>query len=106
MPEALRDRIPQQDGKIQLALQKSYQLLSCLPDDPLGTLYQPYADSLSNILQVRNNSLFAHGFQPITASDYRTVSATISGFIKEGIEAVADKEPLSPAEQFPQSLAG
>jgi len=106
LPEALRDRVRQQDDKIQLALQKSYQLLSCLSEDPLGALYHQHANALKDILQIRNYSLLAHGFQPVTENDYRIVSRTIGNFIKTGIEAVIDKKPLPLAEQFPKSLAG
>ncbi len=105
LPEALRDRVPQQDGKIQLALQKSYQLLSCLSEDPLGALYLQHANALTDVLQIRNYSLLAHGFRPVTKSDYCTVNSTIGDFIRTGIEAVIGKKLLPPADQFPKNLA-
>lgn len=72
LPETLRDRYSNegQDGKIQLALWKSYSLLSELPDEPLGKHFKDRANHLMNALEVRNYSLFAHGFKPITGSDY------------------------------------
>ncbi|MFN5816085.1 MAG: TIGR02710 family CRISPR-associated CARF protein, partial [Pseudanabaena sp.] len=50
--------------KLQLALFQSYDLLSKFTEDPLGQLFLVYKDRILNSLETRNNSLFAHGFQP------------------------------------------
>jgi CRISPR-associated protein (TIGR02710 family) len=91
--------------KVQLALRNSYVLLSQLDADPLGQLYQEHDGNLFNALQTRNNSLFAHGFQPITASDYQKFSQVIVSFIQAGItRAIPSQSKLHPV-QFPRALS-
>jgi len=109
LPENLRDTYAQftaPDGKkIQLALRNSYTLLSQLPDDPLGQLYQLQADRLQDALKLRNNSLFAHGFSPIAAADYQRMEECIGQFIQTGIAALVPAEQRSQPAQFPKQLS-
>lgn len=105
LPESLREEYEKMrspvKGKIQLALRSSYELLSKLPDDSLGQLYQANANKIINALETRNNSLFAHGFQPISGSDYQKVSEVIINFIQSGIAAVIPPKSKSQPLQFP-----
>lgn len=107
VPESLREQYQasgEREGKIQLPLLKSYCLLSDLEADPLGKLYQQQANSIQNALQIRNYSLFAHGFKPITKADYQQFREVVAGFIQAGIAAIApSKKPSSPI-QFPTHL--
>jgi CRISPR-associated protein (TIGR02710 family) len=98
---ALRSR----DGKLQLALTRSYVLLSELPDDPLGQLYLRYVDRIQNALQVRNYSLFAHGFTPITKTAYQNLSSVFADFIQAGLAAIVAPAMLTTAPQFPKALS-
>lgn len=98
---ALRSR----DGKLQLALTRSYVLLSELPDDPLGKLYLQDADRIQNALQIRNYSLFAHGFTPITKASYHTLSDVFVGFIQSGIVAITAPAASTTLSQFPKHLS-
>lgn len=92
------------DGKIQLALTKSYMLLSEVPDDPLGKIYQQQGAKIQNALQIRNYSLFAHGFKPITKGDYQAFSGAVAGFIQTSIGALVPTKLKSQPSQFPRSL--
>ncbi|MGJ3250424.1 MAG: TIGR02710 family CRISPR-associated CARF protein [Elainellaceae cyanobacterium] len=107
LPEALREHYEKErnprNGKIQLALWKSYILLSQFPSDPLGKLFEQESKHLLNALEVRNHSLFAHGFKPITESDYLASGAVIKDFIKAGLAAIAPQK-YSPLPQFPTTL--
>ncbi|TBR58419.1 CRISPR-associated protein [Westiellopsis prolifica IICB1] len=108
LPESLRDEYEQKRSSfkkiIQLALRNSYELLSKLPDDPIGQLYQQNANKIISTLEVRNNSLFAHGFQPITSSDYEDVSKVFVNFIQSAIEAVTPTNLKLQPPQFPTNL--
>jgi CRISPR-associated protein (TIGR02710 family) len=111
LPESLRERYATdrhpRTGQVRIPLWKSYTLLSELPEDPLGQLVQPQAQRLLNALEVRNHSLFAHGFKPITASDYGTFGLVIKDFIEAGLQRVVShsaNSQVSPLPQFPQSL--
>ncbi|MGI0485029.1 TIGR02710 family CRISPR-associated CARF protein [Pantanalinema rosaneae CENA516] len=108
LPELLQDQYTSQrspvNGKIQLALQKSYELLSQLSADPLGDLYEQRKNAISDTLQIRNHSLFAHGFQPITSNDYQKVKMVIVDFIQQGVKAVTSPNPKFQPIQFPLRL--
>jgi CRISPR-associated protein (TIGR02710 family) len=94
------------NGKIQLALRDSYELLTQLKNDALGILYQESKNRIIDALVIRNNSLFAHGFKPISNDDYRKVSEVIVSFIEAGITAVASsKSPKVQSVQFPTNLS-
>ncbi|WP_286394426.1 TIGR02710 family CRISPR-associated CARF protein [Pseudanabaena mucicola] len=90
--------------KLQLALFQSYDLLSKFTEDPLGQLFLVYKDRILNSLETRNNSLFAHGFQPISENSYRAFNQVIGGFIREGIAVVSSAKTKSSSRQFPQTL--
>jgi CRISPR-associated protein (TIGR02710 family) len=108
LPENLRDEYEKKRspgrGKIQIALRSSYELLTKLPDDPIGKIYQEHSNKIINVLEVRNNSLFAHGFKPITSSDYESVSDVFVNFIKSAISAVVSSKPQIQPPQFPINL--
>ncbi|MFQ3613929.1 MAG: TIGR02710 family CRISPR-associated CARF protein, partial [Cyanobacteriota bacterium] len=104
LPEDIRPQY-QRQGKIEIALWRSYELLGQLQGDPLGALFKEWLAVIKNALQVRNHSLFAHGFQPITQSDYQKMQGSLVAFIKEGVQRLtADLKKSSPPPQFPQDF--
>lgn len=108
LPEELREEYENRrsplNQKTQLALRDSYELLRQMPNDPLGELYQEKVNTIINALYVRNNSLFAHGFQPISSHEYRTVKDVLVSFIEAGIASVVSKKANYPAIQFPTMM--
>nr|WP_279611285.1 TIGR02710 family CRISPR-associated CARF protein [Thermostichus vulcanus] len=107
LPEALRTHYQNRQGKIEIALRKSYELLSQLGGDPLGKLFQERQSLIADALQVRNHSLFAHGFQPITQSDYQKMQGSLVAFIREGVQLLAAElnfKKSSSSPQFPQDF--
>ncbi|MBE9242213.1 TIGR02710 family CRISPR-associated CARF protein [Synechocystis salina] len=108
IPPALRDQVQAlkgRDGKIQLALRNSYELLKQWPADPLGALYQPAAERLFDQLQVRNYSILAHGLRPVTATDYKQRFQTvIIPFIEAGLKAVIGNQSRFDPVQFPSQI--
>ncbi|WP_305046705.1 TIGR02710 family CRISPR-associated CARF protein [Geoalkalibacter sp.] len=74
VPEARHEDLkacvnPREDGKIQIPLHKSYELLHAL-GDPLGSAYSSCEAELRKVLGVRNTSLLAHGFTPVSEETY------------------------------------
>ena len=69
IPESLRESLlamRDQDGVIRIGLQRSFQLLAALRD-PLGTTYSQNEAALLKLLDTRNRSLLAHGYNPVSA---------------------------------------
>jgi CRISPR-associated protein (TIGR02710 family) len=108
LPENLRSEYEKKRSpnrsKIQIALRSSYELLTKLPGDPIGKIYLENANRIINALEVRNNSLFAHGFKPITSTDYENVSEVFGFFIKSAISSVVINQPQIQPPQFPINL--
>jgi CRISPR-associated protein (TIGR02710 family) len=92
------------DNHDELGLFKSYQLLTKLQSEPIGQLYQVHKDNIKKVLSKRNDSLFAHGFRPITKNDYAEIQQPIEEFINMSIAAVALAKPLIAPIQFPTEL--
>lgn len=108
LPELLQELYEQkrssEKGTIELALKDSYELLSAMPGDPLGQLYQDNRNRINDTLKVRNYSLFAHGFQPITKEIYQRFDEVIVKFILKGIACVIQSETQPKTPQFPQVM--
>lgn len=66
-PAFLKEYTPpvSHDGFFQIPLFRAYQLLLCLKH-PLGLKFMEQQDMLKDLLNARNLSLLAHGFQPVT----------------------------------------
>ncbi len=89
----------------ELGLFKSYQLLTQMNLEPIGRLYQQHKQDIKKVLRKRNESLFAHGFSPITAEDYTGMHQAIEDFIHQCIEVVASDRSLLLPSQFPTDLS-
>jgi CRISPR-associated protein (TIGR02710 family) len=107
LPEKVAQRYAKVEGKLQMPLHRSYELLTELDNDSLGNSYQSQEKDLQNILQIRNKSLFAHGFSPISAGLFAEVDRVMGEFIRKGIQVCI--EPRFQTElpiQFPVQLDG
>jgi CRISPR-associated protein (TIGR02710 family) len=108
LPESLQAEYEKmrssRNHKIMISLFQSYELLSKLGEDPLGKLFVLHRGEIQNSLEVRNNSLLAHGFEPVNESRYRSFYSVIGSFIQEGITSVISSKSKSSSLQFPQSL--
>ncbi|MEW6278805.1 MAG: TIGR02710 family CRISPR-associated CARF protein [Candidatus Eremiobacterota bacterium] len=100
LPEAVREKFPGEE-KVVLGLERSFTLLADLGDEPLGALWLERAGELKNALQVRNHSIFAHGFQPVHRGLYRDFERPVVGFLRQGLERLSKAEPLT---QLPRGL--
>jgi CRISPR-associated protein (TIGR02710 family) len=98
LPVGIRNEYSNSDD---LGLFNSYKLLAKLQSEPIGQLYQQHRDNIKKVLNKRNNSLFAHGFRPITEIDYTEIQKPIGKFINMSIAAVASGRVLILPAQFP-----
>jgi len=78
------------DGRIQLALRKSYELLVDL-DDPVGTVWQDNVNRVLSALNKRNASILAHGTVSLKKRDYEQVREDLVGFINKVFELLQVK---------------
>jgi CRISPR-associated protein (TIGR02710 family) len=66
---------PNDKGRIQVGLMGAWELLAYhQPDSPAGAFIRAERNALRDWLQVRNNSVLAHGFRPVVEADWRTLA--------------------------------
>lgn len=92
------------DSSLKLGLVASYDLLFDL-DNPLGLHWKREKNSILDQLQHRNNSLFAHGFQPIQVNSWNEIKFTIGEFLNS---VISEKSSAHQDRQlqFPSDLKG
>jgi CRISPR-associated protein (TIGR02710 family) len=105
LPETLRPQYEahrSHNGKIELPLLRSYQLLTQLEGDPVGQLFQARESLIKDSLKIRNASLFAHGFRPITRPDFeQTIETTWIRFIQDTLTELVGSSQAPAAPQLP-----
>lgn len=68
------------DNKIKLGLYVSYKLLKML-DNPLGkSFFEFYEKEIRGLLDIRNNSILAHGYRPVSQDTYEKLLEVILKF--------------------------
>lgn len=86
--QALRQELQEQctdsrDGRVKLPLHRSYRLLLHL-GDALGERYAANEEQLRKLLNIRNDSLLAHGFNPVRESTFSDMLSLALDFL--GVE--------------------
>jgi len=74
-------------SKIRIGLLDAWDLIAAWPDDPLGPLFLPRRGQLLSFLTVRNQSLFAHGYRPVSEADYAQHVPWIQGWLEQCLQA-------------------
>lgn len=69
-------------NSIQLGLTDSFDLLAAL-GHPVGQKWQTQRASFVNALQTRNHSLLAHGFTPVSFSNWQQLDQQLGAFLRE-----------------------
>src|SRR5271157_594269 len=100
VPETKRtdvERCRERDGSIKIGLLLAWDLVAAFPDDALGKLFAEQRGRVLDFLSVRNASLFAHGFRPVSRGDYRMHVPLIMDFLRGCIEAAVAARDLKRA---------
>jgi CRISPR-associated protein (TIGR02710 family) len=101
-PSLLAKLPPAEDGIRKFGLRQSYELLQALEDPTIAAPYAAQAKELLNALKVRNNSLFAHGYDPIGPREYQEFHSLVDGFMQPLLSELFAKSPR--ATQLPKKL--
>ena len=83
LPEDIQAGYRELSQPISLDLLKSYELLTQLNDETLGRVYKEQKSKLKDTLKIRNHSIMAHGFTPVTEKTYQDFHDLIKGFFTE-----------------------
>ena len=99
-----------QGGKaLKIGLAEGFDLLSDL-EHPTGLDWKQRRSELVNAINIRNESLFAHGFKPVNYSSWRELSGRLGGFLQTAILQHIEQHSGRPGQavalaQFPTTLA-
>jgi CRISPR-associated protein (TIGR02710 family) len=104
LPEELHDKYEgkrDKTGRIRLGLVDSYQLISDLKDEKVGSIFNENFEKILSSLEVRNESILAHGFIPVNEENYIQFQANlIQNFLVLCLNEVRQESMLEL--QFPQ----
>lgn len=104
------DLTPNRQGRLQAGLFSAWTLVAHQLNGPAVAFFQSQSDPMHNHIQIRNRSILAHGFHPVTTDQWEAFHQWMSEhFIPMLQEEVqASGRPLTP-QQFPtnfRALAG
>jgi CRISPR-associated protein (TIGR02710 family) len=83
LPSELRPKYQnrvREGNRLVFGLRDDYALLADL-NDPLGLAFEMKSKQIMDTLKKRNNSIFAHGSNPLSSADYRKVKEMLAGFM-------------------------
>jgi len=89
LSEEHRNRLEQKRdsrGKLAIGLFESYELLNGL-NEPIGQVWESYKSRIYDVIQYRNLSWLAHGFEPVTRENYERFHGVLTEFVEKCDEA-------------------
>ncbi len=89
-PQDFKPPEPNRNGIYQLSRYKAYGLLE-KKSDRVFEIYAKYRSFIDNNMNIRNNSIMAHGERPVSGKDYRCFSEVVTLFLKEAFGVLGVK---------------
>ena len=90
-------------GKIKLGLVDTYELLDIL-GHPISATWKEWKNRILNIIEIRNKSFLAHGFDPVDEHSYKLVEDTALQFIRECDESLGFSQGIDTYKDFPSAI--
>lgn len=82
IPDALRSRLtPDNQGAYKVALYDAWELAAYHCDASTQAFWDENKDRMKDLLSIRNHSILAHGFSPITAEEWHRIMS----FVEESL---------------------
>ncbi len=104
LPAELQRQFEDRKKPVQIGLKDTWDLLDKLAH-PAGLEWRKQRSAILDQLKIRNNSLFAHGFQPISYASWRKMSSVIIPFLDTVIDGAVCSSNSARLPQLPSSLA-
>lgn len=73
--------VPNNDGLYKVALYEAWELAAYHCDEGVRVFWEQNKERMKDLLSIRNHSLLAHGFSPITAGEWQRVTL----FVEEAL---------------------
>ncbi len=102
---------PDSDGKIKIGLWKAWQVVKyrCELSGPAQDFIKKHGSKLLDLLEIRNNSILAHGFCPVSSSNWQEVHNWTQDKFLPVLRTLAEEvglksEPKQLPTEFPESI--
>jgi len=95
------DASPGRDGRIQVGLWSAWKLVAALTQGAAADFFTPHNTALLGHLQVRNQSLLAHGFEPIPSRQWESLSRWCEESFLPVLAEEAERARVRPPPQLP-----
>lgn len=101
--------IPSRDGKIKIGVWQTWQVVEQRLPGAAQAFIAEHGQALRDLLDLRNNSILAHGFRPVGAADWKQVSAWTRERFMPVLRALATDaglkgEPLQLPMELPEGF--
>jgi hypothetical protein len=90
IPESMRERVAREtdvNGRTRIGLLLAWDVIAAMPDNALSRDFSAARSKLLGFLNVRNESLFAHGLRPVSKHDYAHHAPIVCRFVETAIES-------------------
>jgi len=97
LPEHLRKSFEDKrdkSNKVRIGLMDSYNLIHELGDQTVGSKFYKNQKKFLSSLEIRNSSILAHGFTPITNEEFGEINDNLVLVIKSFIETVSQNSNI------------
>ena len=99
------DVTPGRDGKIKIGLWQSWRVVEQRLSGPAQVFIAEHGRELRDLLDLRNNSILAHGFQPVKKADWQDLHSWTKEIFLPVLRALATEEGLrNDPQQLPTEL--
>jgi len=102
IPDDLKSKIHRDyDGKMKAGLWAAWEMIGELIPGKPGEFFKSEGKNLLNHIKIRNNSILAHGFIPISKADWERINAWFEKFFFPVLEEEARKLKINSFPQLP-----
>jgi CRISPR-associated protein (Cas_Cas02710) len=107
IPDTMKAKVEKEsnaDSNIKVGLLIAWDVIAAFGDDPLGACFHAERAMLLDFLNVRNQSLFAHGATPIVERDYQRHAPRVQVFVQKAVDsgiAALGKKRVKALQQLP-----
>ncbi len=95
------DATPREDGKIKIGLRQAWQVVKHRLSGPAQEFIDEHGQELMGLLELRNSSILAHGFQPVSKENWQRVCSWTT---KSFLPVLGDLAKEAGLQKNPQQL--
>ncbi len=106
IPASMKQRLsPNSQGVYKAALNDAWELASHHGDESVKAFWAQNSERMKDLLTIRNHSILAHGFTPVSSEEWGRIASFIENFLLPLLQTHATKLGIrNPPAQLPTTL--